>query len=154
MLFHQRTPGGDSMARIKKYALELCFLLSFVLPFIQHVSIHNGVKQVEVFTGIHFILNYFYVLLPAIACYVLYLKSKKAYLRYVVVVLYFAFIVLGITSGEIVRVAPVDYYRWFAALLPKITLFGLPINIVLGTAVILKLFRLGGQVEKSPIKCW
>lgn len=89
------------MKQVKKYIIECCFLLSFVLPFIKHTATHNGVEQIKIYTGIHFLLNYFYILLPAIACYVVFLYLKKSYLKYLAIVLYGCFIVLGITSGDI-----------------------------------------------------
>ena len=116
------------------------FLLSFVLPFIKHTATHNGVEQIKIYTGIHFLLNYFYILLPAIACYVAFLYLKKSYLKYLAIVLYGCFIVLGITSGDILKVAPVDYYRLLSALIPETILIGLPINIVLGIVLISKIF--------------
>jgi hypothetical protein len=48
--------------------------------------------------------------------------------------------VLGITSGDILKVAPVDYYRLLSALIPETILIGLPINIVLGIVLISKIF--------------
>ena len=128
------------MKQVKKYIIECCFLLSFVLPFIKHTATHNGVEQIKIYTGIHFLLNYFYILLPAIACYVVFLYLKKSYLKYLAIVLYGYFIVLGITSGDILKVAPVDYYRLFSALIPEAILIGLPINIVLGIVLISKMF--------------
>ncbi len=83
------------MKQVKKYIIECCFLLSFVLPFIKHTATHNGVEQIKIYTGIHFLLNYFYILLPAIACYVVFLYLKKSYLKYLAIVLYGCFIVLG-----------------------------------------------------------
>lgn len=103
------------MKQVKKYIIECCFLLSFVLPFIKHTATHNGVEQIKIYTGIHFLLNYFYILLPVIACYVVFLYLKKSYLKYLAIVLYGCFIVLGITSGDILKVAPVDYYRFIVS---------------------------------------
>lgn len=123
---------------MKKYFVEIFFLASFFLPFIKRTIIHNGLQSVDSITGIELVVKYFYVIIPVIISYIFYLKYKKTYLKYLIVIFYLVFLVLGITLGDIIKVPPKDYYLLFSEILPRIALWGLPINIVLGILVINK----------------
>lgn len=46
------------MKILKNYILELCFILSFALPFIKGVNADNGRRFVEIYYGFTFLMDY------------------------------------------------------------------------------------------------
>lgn len=125
---------------IKKYFFEIFFLVSFCLPFIKITNIENGVTIVKYITGLELFITYFYIIVPSIACYILCLKYKIAVLKYCTIILYICFILISTTLGDIVSVPPKEYFIFFTDILPKISVWGLYINLIAGFLVISKLF--------------
>lgn len=46
------------MKILKRYLLELCFILSFTLPFIKGVNADNGRRFVEIYYGFTFLMEH------------------------------------------------------------------------------------------------
>lgn len=46
------------MKILKRYLLELCFILSFALPFIKGVNADNGRRFVEIYYGFTFLMEH------------------------------------------------------------------------------------------------
>ena len=46
------------MKILKSYVLELCFILSFALPFIKGVNADNGRRFVEIYYGFTFLMEH------------------------------------------------------------------------------------------------
>ena len=46
------------MKILKSYILELCFILSFALPFIKGVNTDNGRRFVEIYYGFTFLMEH------------------------------------------------------------------------------------------------
>lgn len=125
---------------IKNHIFELLFLISFLLPFIQTTTVRDGVKTVNSFSGVDLLIDYYYVFLPIIVFFGLYLYFKRNYLKYIAFVAYLCFILFALTFGEIMAIPPKSYLEFFAYVLPKMTLFGLPINFLLAILVVVNPF--------------
>ena len=46
------------MKILKRYTLELCFILSFALPFIKGANADNGRRFVEIYYGFTFLMEH------------------------------------------------------------------------------------------------
>ena len=46
------------MKILKGYILELCFILSFALPFIKGANVDNGRRFVEIYYGFTFLMEH------------------------------------------------------------------------------------------------
>ena len=46
------------MKILKRYILEVCFILSFALPFIKGVNADNGRRFVEIYYGFTFLMEH------------------------------------------------------------------------------------------------
>ena len=130
------------MSFLKKYIAEVLFLASFLLPFLKTTITNNEVETVNITYGFELLFKYFYFVFLVLVFYVLFIKFKKKYLKYLSDFFYFLFLLYSITSGDIIRVAPIYYPVFFAEILPKIYQIGLPINFILSLIVIFKSNRI------------
>ena len=129
-----------TMKILKRYILELCFILSFALPFIKGANADNGRRFVEIYYGFTFLMEHAIVTAIFICSLLIACLLKKRWTKWFAAGSY-VFLVLWIaTEGYFFRMSLEDLIRLWTSLeiLTKTYQLGFYLNILLGILLIIK----------------
>ncbi|HEU6411966.1 TPA: hypothetical protein VVT31_001926 [Streptococcus pneumoniae] len=127
------------MKILKRYILELCFILSFALPFIKGANADNGICFVETYYGFTFLMEHAIVTAVFIYSFSIAFLLKKRWAKWIAAGSY-CFLVLWIaTEGYFFRMSLEDLIRLWTSLeiLTQTYQLGFYLNILL----IIKYFK-------------
>ena len=133
----------STMRILKRYILELCFILSFALPFIKGVNADNGRRFVEIYYGFTFLVEHAIVTAVFICSLLIAWLLKKRWMKRLAAGSY-VFLVLWIaTEGYFFRMSLEDLIRLWTSLeiLTKTYQLGFYLNILLGILLIIKYLK-------------
>ncbi len=131
------------MKILKRYILELCFILSFALPFIKGANADNGICFVETYYGFTFLMEHAIVTAVFIYSFLIAFLLKKRWAKWIAAGSY-CFLVLWIaTEGYFFRMSLEDLIRLWTSLeiLKQTYQLGFYLNILLGILLIIKYFK-------------
>ncbi|HEW2507747.1 TPA: hypothetical protein V0O65_000363 [Streptococcus pneumoniae] len=131
------------MKILKRYILELCFILSFALPFIKGANADNGICFVETYYGFTFLMEHAIVTAVFIYSFSIAFLLKKRWAKWIAAGSY-CFLVLWIaTEGYFFRMSLEDLIRLWTSLeiLTQMYQLGFYLNILLGILLIIKYFK-------------
>lgn len=131
------------MKILKRYILELCFILSFALPFIKGANADNGICFVETYYGFTFLMEHAIVTAVFIYSFSIAFLLKKRWAKWIAAGSY-CFLVLWIaTEGYFFRMSLEDLIRLWTSLEILIQTYqlGFYLNILLGILLIIKYFK-------------
>ncbi|VRL50822.1 membrane protein (pseudogene) [Streptococcus pneumoniae] len=131
------------MKILKRYILELCFILSFALPFIKGANADNGRCFVETYYGFTFLMEHAIVTAVFIYSFLIAFLLKKRWAKWIAAGSY-CFLVLWIaTEGYFFRMSLEDLIRLWTSLeiLTQTYQLGFCLNILLGILLIIKYFK-------------
>ena len=131
------------MKILKSYVLELCFILSFTLPFIKGVNTDNGRRFVEIYYGFTFLMEHAILTVVFICSLLIACLLKKRWTKWFAAGSY-VFLVLWIaTEGYLFRMSLEDLIRLWTSLeiLTKTYQLGFYLNILLGILLIIKYLK-------------
>lgn len=116
------------MKILKSYILELCFILSFALPFIKGVNADNGRRFVEIYYGFTFLMEHAIVTVVFLCSLFIAFLLKKRWAKWLA------------TEGYLFRMSLEDLIRLWTSLefLTKTYQLGFYLNILLGILLIIK----------------
>ncbi|HHD9134733.1 TPA: hypothetical protein ACOZGZ_001340, partial [Streptococcus pneumoniae] len=104
------------MKILKRYILELCFILSFALPFIKGANADNGRCFVETYYGFTFLMEHAIVTAVFIYSFLIAFLLKKRWAKWIAAGSY-CFLVLWIaTEGYFFRMSLEDLIRLWTSL--------------------------------------
>ena len=128
------------MKIIKSYILELCFILSFALPFIKGVNADNGRRFVEIYYGFTFLMDYAIVTTIFICSLLLAWLLRKGWTKFLAAGSYLFLILWIATEGYLFRMSIEDLIRLWTSLeiLTQTYQLGFYLNILLGILLIIK----------------
>ena len=131
------------MKIIKSYILELCFILSFALPFIKGVNADNGRRFVEIYYGFTFLMDYAIVTTIFICSLLLAWLLRKGWTKFLAAGSYLFLILWIATEGYLFRMSIEDLIRLWTSLeiLTQTYQLGLYLNILLGILLIIKYLK-------------
>ncbi|MFS9259327.1 hypothetical protein QM450_01675 [Streptococcus infantis] len=131
------------MKIIKSYILELCFILSFALPFIKGVNADNGRRFVEIYYGFTFLMDYAIVTTIFICSLLLAWLLRKGWTKFLAAGSYLFLILWIATEGYLFRMSIEDLIRLWTSLEILIQTYqlGLYLNILLGVLLIIKYLK-------------
>ncbi|HGQ1507135.1 TPA: hypothetical protein ACLYIQ_001927 [Streptococcus pneumoniae] len=143
------------MKILKRYILELCFILSFALPFIKGANADNGRCFVETYYGFTFLMEHAIVTAVFIYSFLIAFLLKKRRAKWIAAGSYcflvlwiaagsYCFLVLWIaTEGYFFRMSLEDLIRLWTSLeiLTQTYQLGFYLNILLGILLIIKYFK-------------
>ena len=131
------------MKIIKSYILELCFILSFALPFIKGVNADNGRRFVEIYYGFTFLMDYAIVTTIFICSLLLAWLLRKGWTKFLAAGSYLFLILWIATEGYLFRMSIEDLIRLWTSLeiLTQTYQFGFYLNIFLGILLIIKYLK-------------
>ena len=131
------------MKIIKSYILELCFILSFALPFIKGVNADNGRRFVEIYYGFTFLMDYAIVTTIFICSPLLALLLRKGWTKFLSAGSYLFLILWIATEGYLFRMSIEDLIRLWTSLeiLTQTYQLGFYLNIFLGILLIIKYLK-------------
>lgn len=127
------------MKILKRYILELCFILSFALPFIKGANADNGRRFVEIYYGFTFLMEQaVFICSLLIACLL-----KKRWTKWLAAGSYLFLILWIATEGYFFRMSLEDLVRLWTSLeiLTKTYQLGFYLNILLGILLIIKYLK-------------
>ena len=127
------------MKILKPYILELCFILSFALPFIKGVNTDNGRRFVEIYYGFTFLMEQAVFICSLLIAFFL----KKRWTKWLAAGSY-VFLVLWIaTEGYFFRMSLEDLVRLWTSLeiLTQTYQLGFYLNILLGILLMIKYLK-------------
>ena len=132
-----------TMKILKRYILELCFILSFALPFIKGANADNGRRFVEIYYGFTFLMEHaivtaIFICLLLIACIL-----KKRWTKWLAAGSYLFLILWIATEGYLFRMSLEDLIRLWTSLeiLTKTYQLGFYLNILLGILLMIKYLK-------------
>ena len=128
------------MKILRCYLLELCFVLSFALPFIRGANADNGRRFVETYYGFTFLMDHLLVTAVFICSLLIAFFLKKRWTKWFAAGSY-VFLVLWIaTEGYFFRMSLEDLIRLWTSLefLTKTYQLGFYLNILLGILLVMK----------------
>ncbi|HHK6786671.1 TPA: hypothetical protein ACQXFB_001862, partial [Streptococcus pneumoniae] len=131
------------MKILKRYILELCFILSFALPFIKGANADNGICFVETYYGFTFLMEHAIVTAVFIYSFLIAFLLKKRWAKWIAAGSY-CFLVLWIaTESYFFRMSLEDLIRLWTSLeiLTQMYQLGFYLNILLGILLIIKYFK-------------
>lgn len=131
------------MKILKRYILELCFILSFALPFIKGTNADNGRCFVETYYGFTFLMEHAIVTAVFIYSFLIAFLLKKRWAKWIAAGSY-CFLVLWIaTEGYFFRMSLEDLIRLWTSLeiLTQTYQLDFYLNILLGILLIIKYFK-------------
>lgn len=131
------------MKILKRYILELCFILSFALPFIKGANADNGRCFVETYYGFTFLMEHAIVTAVFIYSFLIAFLLKKRWAKWIAAGSY-CFLVLWIaTEGYFFRMSLEDLIRLWTSLeiLTQTYQLVFYLNILLGILLIIKYFK-------------
>ena len=131
------------MKILKSYILELCFILSFALPFIKGVNADNGRRFVEIYYGFTFLMDYAIVTTIFICSLLLAWLLRKGWTKFLAAGSYLFLILWIATEGYLFRMSIEDLIRLWTSLEILIQTYqlGLYLNILLGALLIIKYLK-------------
>ena len=127
------------MKILKRYILELCFILSFALPFIKGVNADNGRRFVEIYYGFTFLMEQAVFICSLLIAFFL----KKRWTKWLAAGSYFLLVLWIATEGYFFRMSLEDLVRLWTSLeiLTKTYQLGFYLNILLGILLIIKYLK-------------
>ena len=131
------------MKILKCYILELCFILSFALPFIKGVNADNGRRFVEIYYGFTFLMDYAIVTTIFICSLLLAWLLRKGWTKFLDAGSYLFLILWIATEGYLFRMSIEDLIRLWTSLeiLTQTYQLGFYLNIFLGILLIIKYLK-------------
>ena len=131
------------MKILKSYILELCFILSFALPFIKGVNADNGRRFVEIYYGFTFLMEHVIVTAVFICSLLIAWLLKKRWTKRLAAGSYFFLILWIATEGYLFRMSLEDLIRLWTSLefLTKTYQLGFYLNILLGILLMIKYLK-------------
>ena len=131
------------MKILKKYILELCFILSFALPFIKGVNVDNSRRFVEIYYGFTFLMDYAIVTTIFICSLLLAWLLRKGWTKFLAAGSYLFLILWIATEGYLFRMSIEDLIRLWTSLeiLTQTYQLGFYLNILLGILLIIKYLK-------------
>ena len=128
------------MKILKRYILELCFILSFALPFIKGANADNGRRFVETYYGFTFLIDHLLVTVIFICSLLIAWLVKKQWTKWLAAGSYLFLILWIATEGYFFRMSLEDLIRLWTSLeiLTQTYQLGFYLNILLGILLIIK----------------
>ena len=128
------------MKILKRYILELCFILSFALPFIKGANADNGRRFVEIYYGFTFLMDYAIVTTIFICSLLIAWLLRKGWTKFLAAGSYLFLILWIATEGYLFRMSLEDLIRLWTSLeiLTKTYQLGFYLNILLGILLVMK----------------
>ena len=131
------------MKILKRYILELFFILSFALPFLKGANADNGRRFVETYYGFTFLMEHAIVTAVFICALLLAFFLKKRWTKWLAAGSYLFLILWIATEGYLFRMSLEDLKRLWTSLeiLTQTYQLGFYLNILLGILLIIKHFK-------------
>lgn len=131
------------MKILRCYILELCFILSFALPFIRGANADNGRRFVETYYGFTFLIDHLLVTVIFICSLLIAWLVKKQWTKWLAAGSYFFLVLWIATEGYLFRMSLEDLIRLWTSLeiLTQTYQLGFYLNIILGILLIIKYFK-------------
>lgn len=131
------------MKILRCYLLELCFILSFALPFIRDANADNGRRFVETYYGFTFLMDHLLVTVIFICSLLIAWLVKKQWTKWLAAGSYLLLILWIATEGYLFRMSLEDLIRLWTSLeiLTQTYQLGFYLNIILGILLIIKYFK-------------
>ena len=131
------------MKILKSYMLELCFILSFALPFIKGANADNGRRFVEIYYGFTFLMDYAIVTTIFISSLLIAWLLRKGWTKFLAAGSYLFLILWIATEGYLFRMSIEDLIRLWTSLeiLTQTYQLGFYLNILLGILLIIKYLK-------------
>ena len=131
------------MKILKRYILELCFILSFTLPFIRGANADNGRRFVEIYYGFTFLMDHLLVTVVFICSLLIAFILKKRWTKWLAAGSYLFLILWIATEGYLFRMSLEDLIRLWTSLeiLTQTYQLSFYLNIILGILLIIKYFK-------------
>ena len=128
------------MKILKSYILELCFILSFALPFIRGANADNGRRFVETYYGFTFLMDHLLVTAVFICSLLIAWLVKKQWTKWLAAGSYFFLVLWIATEGYFFRMSLEDLIRLWTSweILTQTYQLGFYLNILLGILLIIK----------------
>ena len=128
------------MKILKRYTLELCFILSFALPFIKGANADNGRRFVEIYYGFTFLMEHATVTAIFICSLLIACLLKKRWTKRLAAGSYLFLILWIATEGYFFRMSIEDLLRlWTSSeILTQTYQLGFYLNILLGILLMIK----------------
>ena len=128
------------MKILKRYILELCFILSFALPFIKGANADNGRRFVEIYYGFTFLMEHATVTAIFICSLLIACLLKKRWTKRLAAGSYLFLILWIATEGYFFRMSIEDLLRlWTSSeILTQTYQLGFYLNILLGILLMIK----------------
>ena len=128
------------MKILKSYILELCFILSFALPFIKGANADNGRRFVEIYYGFTFLMDYAIVTTIFICSLLIAWLLRKGWTKFLAAGSYLFLILWIATEGYLFRMSIEDLIRLWTSLeiLTQTYQLGFYLNILLGILLVMK----------------
>ena len=128
------------MKILKSYILELCFILSFALPFLKGANADNGRRFVEIYYGFTFLMDYAIVTTIFICSLLLAWLLRKGWTKFLAAGSYLFLILWIATEGYLFRMSLEDLIRLWTSLeiLTQTYQLGFYLNILLGILLMIK----------------
>ena len=131
------------MKILKSYILELCFILSFALPFIRGANADNGRRFVETYYGFTFLMDHLLVTAVFICSLLIAWLVKKQWTKWLAAGSYLFLILWIAIEGYFFSMSLEDLIRLWTSLeiLTQTYQLGFYLNILLGILLIIKYFK-------------
>ena len=131
------------MKILRCYLLELCFILSFALPFIRDANADNGRRFVETYYGFTFLMDHLLVTVIFICSLLIAWLVKKQWTKWLAAGSYLFLILWLATEGYLIRMSLEDLIRLWTSLeiLTQTYQLGFYLNILLGILLIIKYLK-------------
>lgn len=131
------------MKILRCYILELCFILSFTLPFIRGANANNGRRFVEIYYGFTFLIDHLLVTVIFICSLLIAWLVKKQWTKWLAAGSYLFLILWIATEGYLFRMSLEDLIRLWTSLeiLTQTYQLVFYLNIILGILLIIKHFK-------------
>ena len=131
------------MKILRCYLLELCFVLSFALPFIRGANADNGRRFVETYYGFTFLIDHLLVTVIFICSLLIAWLVKKQWTKWLAAGSYLFLILWIATEGYPFRMSLEDLIRLWTSLeiLTQTYQLGFYLNIILGILLLIKYFK-------------
>ena len=128
------------MKILKHYLLELCFIVSFALPFIKGVNADNGRRFVEIYYGFTFLMEHAIETVVFLCSLLIAFFLIKRWTKWLAAGSYFFLVLWIATEGYFFRMSLEDLIRLWTSLeiLTQTYQLGFYLNIMLGILLIMK----------------
>ena len=128
------------MRILKRYILELCFILSFALPFLKGANADNGRRFVEIYYGFTFLMEHAIITVLFLCSLLIACLLKKRWTKWLAAGSYLFLILWIATEGYFFRMSLEDLIRLWTSLeiLTKTYQLGFYLNILLGILLMIK----------------